>query len=98
MYVESSPYAAINQLLEADIVYVRDFSKPDLMQVEQLKHLAITTHYCYDSFDLTMNCLHRLAARDAIPRHATTGYFPQLARIRSSNSYSGTVCGSSRRA
>jgi len=29
---------------EADIVNVRDFSKPDLMQVEQLKHLAIIAH------------------------------------------------------
>jgi FkbM family methyltransferase len=80
MYIESSPFAAINQLLEADIVYVRDFSKPDLMQVEQLKHLAIIAHYCYASFDLTMNCLHRLAARDAVPRDATTRYFAQLAR------------------
>jgi hypothetical protein len=80
MYIKSSPFAAINQLLEADIVYVRDFSKPDLMQVEQLKHLAIIAHYCYASFDLTMNCLHRLAARDAVPRDATTRYFAQLAR------------------
>jgi len=68
MYDERNPFAAINQLLEADIVYVRDFTKPDLMQSEQLKHLAIIAHYCYGSFDLAINCIHRLIARKQIGR------------------------------
>src|SRR5262249_14095197 len=39
--VGDSPFAALNQLLEADIVYVRDFMRPERMSVEQLKHLAL---------------------------------------------------------
>ena len=30
----TNPYAAIHQLLEADIVYVRDFTRPDSMSNE----------------------------------------------------------------
>lgn len=46
------PYAAVNQLLEADIVYVRDFTQPEKMSSEQLKHLALVAHHCYGSYDL----------------------------------------------
>jgi len=61
-----NPGAAFNQLVEADVVYVRDFMKPDAMDVEQLKHLAVIAHHCYGSFDLAMNCLHHLTARGAV--------------------------------
>ena len=80
MFDEKNPFAAMNQLLEADIIYVRDFTKPDLMQSEQLKHLAIIAHYCYRSFDLAMNCIHRLAARGSIPSDSMARYFSQLPR------------------
>jgi hypothetical protein len=40
-----------NQLMEADIVYVRDFTHPDVMTDEQLKHLGLIAHHCYRSFD-----------------------------------------------
>jgi FkbM family methyltransferase len=78
MFDERNPFAAMNQLLEADIVYVRDFTKPDLMKPEQLKHLAIIAHYCYRSFDLAMNCIHRLAARKALPPDSMAQYFSLL--------------------
>lgn len=74
--VAKDPYQALNQLLEADVVYVRDFTQPDRMSSEQLKHLAIVAHHCYGSFDLTTNCLHHLikskmAAADSIQRYVT---------------------------
>jgi hypothetical protein len=40
-------YAALNQLVEADVFYVRDFTKPNAMDIEQMKHLAIIAHHCY---------------------------------------------------
>ena len=43
------PNRAVNQLLEADLVYVRDFTHPELMDDEQLKHLALIAHHCYQS-------------------------------------------------
>jgi FkbM family methyltransferase len=63
---ERDPYAAQNQLLEADVVYVRDFTQPQRMSDEQLKHLAIVAHHCYRSFDLATNCILQLCRRQAI--------------------------------
>jgi len=62
--------AALNQIIEADVVYVRDFVKAEAMDNEQLKHLAIVAHHCYGSFDLAVNCIHHLAVRRAV--HAET--------------------------
>ena len=59
--------AALNQVVEADVVYVRDFIEADAMASEQLKHLAMIAHHCYGSFDLAVNCIHHLAARRADP-------------------------------
>lgn len=71
-----APFTAypVNQLLEADLVYVRDFSKPELMDDEQLKHLALIVHYCYGSFDLVMRCLAQLEERQALPKGSTTDF------------------------
>lgn len=63
---QNKPFAAMNQLLEADIVYVRDFSQAQSMTAEQLKHLALIAHYCYGSYDLATNCIHHLAQRGTL--------------------------------
>jgi FkbM family methyltransferase len=73
-FTGDTPYQAINQLLEADVVYVRDFMKADQMTPEQLKHLAVVAHHCYGSFDLTANCLHHLGKRNAAPADAVGRY------------------------
>jgi FkbM family methyltransferase len=69
-----NPYMSLNQLLEADVVYVRDFTHPDRMSSEQLKHLAIIAHHCYASYDLAANCIHQLMARAALPADAMERY------------------------
>lgn len=74
----SNPHAAMNQLLEADIVYVRNFMRPADMTVEQLKHLAMISHHCYRSFDLTANCIHHLIARKAIPDQSIDDYMASI--------------------
>lgn len=74
----SNPHAAMNQLLEADIVYVRNFMRPAAMTVEQLKHLAMIAHHCYHSFDLVANCVHHLVARKAIPDRAIHDYMASI--------------------
>jgi FkbM family methyltransferase len=68
------PAAALNQLIEADIVYVRDFINADAMDSEQLKHLAIIAHHCYGSYDLAMNCIHHLACRNELKPDAKNRY------------------------
>ena len=73
-----NPYAAINQVVEADVVYVRDFTKPELMTAEQFKHLAIVAHHCYRSYDLAANCLASLVSKQAIPPSAAAEYLGRL--------------------
>lgn len=74
----SNPHAAMNQLLEADIVYVRNFMRPADMTVEQLKHLAMISHHCYRSFDLAANCIHHLIARKSISDQSIHDYMASV--------------------
>ena len=52
-----NPTQPLNQLLEADLVYVRDFVHADTMSSDQLKHLCLIGHSCYNSFDLAGRCV-----------------------------------------
>ncbi|HXX06998.1 MAG TPA: FkbM family methyltransferase [Pseudolabrys sp.] len=76
--VSPNPFAAINQMLFADVVYVRDFTKAAEMDSEQLKHLAIISHHCYGSYDLAMNCICHLVGRNAVTADAQNRYLELL--------------------
>jgi FkbM family methyltransferase len=72
-------YASMNQLLEADIVYVRDFTQPDRMNSEQLKHIALVAHHCYGSYDLAANCMQHLISRGVVPSDSIGRYLATIA-------------------
>ncbi|ASM74409.1 MULTISPECIES: FkbM family methyltransferase [Roseobacteraceae] len=72
--VDNTPRKALNQLLEADIVYVRNFSQPNQFDDEQLKHLALIAHHCYSSFDLALRCVMLLEQRGVLPTGAQQLY------------------------
>jgi FkbM family methyltransferase len=74
--------AALNQIIEADVVYVRDFVNADAMENEQLKHLAMVAHHCYRSFDLAVNCLHHLADRRAVHSDTKSRYLRLLGNVK----------------
>jgi len=64
--INGNPRLGLNQLLEADIVYVRGLlDLPDL-EAEALKQIAMIAHHCYGSFDLSLRCLKVLEARGEI--------------------------------
>lgn len=73
---------AAHQLLEADVVYVKDFVDPVTMDDEQLKHLAMLMHHCYASFDLTGRCIDLLQRRAAVPAGTLQRYVDQLNQRR----------------
>lgn len=54
-----------HQLLEADIVYVRDWISGGLTP-DQWRHLALLAHHCFGSFDLAMRCVEALAEMEQI--------------------------------
>lgn len=74
----NSPGTPSNQLLEADIVYVRDYAHADSMSDEQLKHLALIAHHCYGSFDLALRCVVLLEQRLAVDAGAQQRYLEIL--------------------
>jgi FkbM family methyltransferase len=63
-----------NQLLEGDVVYVRDFGRFDELSDAQLHHLALLAHHVYRSTDLAHACLLALARRDRCDRELPTAY------------------------
>jgi hypothetical protein len=69
---------AAHQLLEGDLVYVRDFTRPDSLSDEQLKHLALIAHYCYGSYDLARRCLGILEQRGSLEKGAQERYRPDV--------------------
>jgi FkbM family methyltransferase len=66
--IDGDPLKGVNQIIEADIVYVRDFTRIDNMDAEQWKHLAMIAHHCYSSIDL--------AVRASRPPRSSTGSLP----------------------
>lgn len=78
---QGQPRQGLNQLLEADAVYVRDFTRPETLSDEQFKHLALVAHHVYGSFDLALRCVVELARRGAVARNAAQVYAYLLSTI-----------------
>jgi FkbM family methyltransferase len=78
MVVGNEPNRGIRQLLETDMVYVRDFSKPGNMTTEQWKHLALIAHHCYGSYDLALKAIVSLMELGAVPADASKRYLASL--------------------
>jgi FkbM family methyltransferase len=63
--VDNDIYKGVNQLMEADVVYVRDIRLPAQLSDTQLKTLALIAQCSYGSFDLAIRCLSILVERGA---------------------------------
>ncbi|MBS9535508.1 FkbM family methyltransferase [Mycobacterium sp. M1] len=68
-----------NQLLEADIVYVRDIAYPELLTDEQLSHLAMVAFHVYGSIDLTHFCILELSRRGSSAADAGAQFLNRIA-------------------
>ena len=78
MVVGDAPNRGIRQLLETDMVYVRDFSRPENMTAEQWKQLALVAHHCYGSYDLVLKSIVTLIHLGALPDDAGKRYLATL--------------------
>ena len=78
MVVGDTPNRGIRQLLETDMVYVKDFSRPQNMSAEQWKHLALIAHHCYGSYDLVLKAILTLIEMGAVPDGANKRYLASL--------------------
>ena len=78
MVVGDAPNRGIRQLLETDMIYVRDFSRPENMSAEQWKHLALVAHHCYGSYDLVLKAIVTLIEMGVVPEGANKRYLASL--------------------
>jgi FkbM family methyltransferase len=53
----NDPYAGLSQLLWADAIFVRDFTRLDLLSDRQLLGMAAIVQQCYQSIDLALRLL-----------------------------------------
>ena len=80
LQIGEDPTRPLNQLLEADLVYVRDFVHPDTISSEQLKQLCLIAHSCYKSFDLSGRCIALLEQRKVMPAGSLQQYIGIIQR------------------
>jgi FkbM family methyltransferase len=71
--IGGDPRVPGNQLLESDIVYIRDLIHGTLTE-DQLRKLAAIAHFSYRSPDLAARCLTELSKRNAIEDSAVLSY------------------------
>jgi FkbM family methyltransferase len=80
---DNDPRKPFNQLLEAEIVYVRDVVNIALLGADQLKKIALIADHCYSSIDLAIRCLLELRRRSMLEPSAIESYMAELNRARS---------------
>jgi hypothetical protein len=59
--------------------YYSCVARADIMDAEQLKHLALIAHHCYGSYDLTTRCIHQLVSRGALSPDSVGQYLKIVA-------------------
>jgi FkbM family methyltransferase len=65
MLVDNSIYSGMSQILWADALFVKDFTRLDRLSDRQLLVMATIMHDCYQSYDLVLHLLNELDARKA---------------------------------
>ena len=75
---DNQPQKGLRQLQEADLVYVRDFTRSTNMTAEQWKHLALIAHHCYGSLDLALRAVHMAVELGAAAADAPQRYIASL--------------------
>ena len=83
LVINNNPTQPLNQLLEADLVYVKNFIQPSNLTNEQLKHMALIAHHCFGSFDLAAKCIELLESRGVLPNSSVDHYVSILANASS---------------
>jgi hypothetical protein len=63
LLVDNNIYAGLSQIVWADAIFVKDFTRLDRLSDRQLLNTAAIMHECYRSFDLTLHMLTELDRR-----------------------------------
>ncbi len=71
----NDPRLPFHQLLEGDIVYIRDLIHPATMTSEQIAKLALMAHHMFNSPDLAARCILILQARGKLEPGTIDRYY-----------------------
>lgn len=63
-----------NQLLETDLIYIKNPLDLQHFETEQLKNLILVGHYCYKSYDLVCHLIIELEKRNQLPKDSFRNY------------------------
>ena len=55
--LSNDPYTGHSQILWADAIFVRDFTRLELLSSEQLLRMAVILYDCYQSYDIVLHLL-----------------------------------------
>jgi hypothetical protein len=72
-----------NQLLESDIIYIKDPLEINLLSESQLKKFFTLAHYCFKSFDLAVYILRELEHRSLLKEATHQQYLTSFHHISS---------------
>ena len=70
-----------NQLLESDIIYIRDPFRFELLDNEQLKKFIIISHYCFKSVDFAVYVILELEKRNILPKDSFKQYISNVKKF-----------------
>ena len=76
--LDGNIFTTHQQLLEADVAYVKDFARLGELSTEQLTHLALLAHHVYSSPDLVVRCLVDLVDRGDVDGEVVAAYGREL--------------------
>jgi FkbM family methyltransferase len=71
-----------NQLLESDIIYIRDPLRLEVLSDIQIKKLSILAHYCFKSVDLCVFLIRELEKRGAVSPNTHQQYLVDLKKVQ----------------
>ncbi len=72
--LNDDPWMTLQQVLDGDVIYVRDYRDDAKLDDDQLKQMAIIAHALYQSWDLACRCIDVLIRRQSIARSCMDEY------------------------
>jgi len=81
MKLNDNPLIALHQVLDGDIIYVRDYRNDADLDDDQLKQMAMIAHALYQSWDIACRCVARLVDRKSIAADSIDAYLRIVNRL-----------------
>jgi FkbM family methyltransferase len=77
-YSKNGSGSGINQVIDLDMIYMRNMARLDTVTDDQLRKTGFIAHSCYGSYDLTLRCLVEMEGRKLCEPPLAKRYFETL--------------------